>query len=409
MENTLVKKLPPMLTGSELEQALSILPEYNPKIITQDAAARLIALNDLYKVFVPTRMAKEIYTRMYLSLLRSLQKKETKLAVQQFNENHKAFRQQTYNGIINGADSFTIIGASGLGKSSSITRAIQLLSAEEVIERQKPYCKLIPCLHIQTPFDSSIKSLLLEILRSVDERLGSKYYANALRVKSTTDMLIGSVSQVALNHIGLLVVDEINHIVNHKNGKTLIGCLTQLINNSGISIAMIGTPESATFFTQAMQLARRSLGLHYEALEFDDEFKQICETMYRYQYVANRTDLDFATVQWLYEYSAGNISIVAGLIHDAQEAAILNGSEILNLDTLRTAYQDRYAMLHPYIKIKKQPQTSVLKKSKQLSYVINDIPEQDISVSTLILRAKNECREIVSFLQNYITVEVIKP
>ena len=32
-------------------------------------------------------------------------------------------------------------------------------------------------------------------------------------------MLIGSVSQVTLNHIGLLIVDEIQNVVNSKNGK----------------------------------------------------------------------------------------------------------------------------------------------------------------------------------------------
>jgi hypothetical protein len=138
MDNVLVKALPPVLTGSALDEALPILPEYDPNITTQDAATRLVALTDLYKVFVPTKMAKEIYTRMYLSLLRSLQKKESKLAIQQYMENHKAARQQTYNGIINGADSFTIIGASGIGKSSSITRAIQLLTSEEIIEIRKP-------------------------------------------------------------------------------------------------------------------------------------------------------------------------------------------------------------------------------------------------------------------------------
>lgn len=408
MENILVKALPPMLTGSALYEALSILPEYDPNITTQDAATRLIALNDLYKIFVPTKMGSEIYTRMYLSLLRSLQKKETKLAIQQYNENSKAFRQQSYNGIINGADSFSIIGESGLGKSSAITRSIQLLTAEEIIEIKKPYSKIIPCVLVQTPFDASIKSLLLEILRVVDEKLGSKYYANALRVKSTTDMLIGSVSQVALNHIGLLVVDEIQHVVNHKNGKTLIGCLTQLINNSGISIAMIGTPESASFFTQAMQLARRSLGLQYEALEFGEEFQRVCETLHHYQYVSNRTELDFATIQWLYEHSSGNISIVAGLIHDAQEAAILEGTEVLNMNTLRLAYQDRMAMLHPYVSVPKRSQTSAPKKQQPIPDVNYNIPDEDISVSTLILRAKNECREIISFLQNYITVEVVK-
>jgi hypothetical protein len=60
MDNVLVKALPPMLTGSALDEALPILPEYDPNITTQDAATRLVALNDLYKVFVPTKMAKEM-------------------------------------------------------------------------------------------------------------------------------------------------------------------------------------------------------------------------------------------------------------------------------------------------------------------------------------------------------------
>lgn len=406
MDNmSLVRKLPPMLSGSELEQALTILPEYDPGIINENTAVRLIALSDMYKVFVPTQMSKEIYAKMYLSLLRSLQKKESKLAVQQYTENYKGIRQQEYNGIIGGSDSFTIIGASGIGKSSSITRAVQLLTTDEIIEIKNPYSKIIPCVIVQTPFDSSVKGLLLEILRVVDEKLGSKYYSNVLRSKSTIDMLIGAVSQVALNHIGLLVCDEIQHVVNHKNGKTLIGCLTQLINNSGISIAMVGTPESAAFFTQAMQLARRALGLQYNAMPYGEEFYILCASLYRYQYVKTATPLDDAMVRWLYEHSNGNISTVVSLLHDAQEIAILDGSETLNLTTLRTAYQNRIAMLHPYISVPSKPQTSCTKKPQMMPE--SECVTDDISISTLVLRAKNECRNIVTFLQSYITVEVI--
>lgn len=406
MDNmNLVKKLPPMLSGSELEQALTILPEYDPEITNENAATRLIALSDMYKVFIPTQMSKEIYAKMYLSLLRSLQKKESKLAVRQYSENHKGIRQQEYSGIIGGSDSFTIIGASGIGKSSSITRAVQLLTTEEIIEIKNPYSKIIPCVIVQTPFDSSVKGLLLEILRVVDEKLGSKYYSNALRTKSTIDMLIGAVSTVALNHIGLLVVDEIQHVVNHKHGKTLIGCLTQLINNSGISIAMVGTPESAAFFTQAMQLARRALGLQYNAMAYGKEFYILCASLFRYQYVKNAAPLDDAIVRWLYEYSNGNISTVVSLLHDAQEIAILDGSETLDLTTLRVAYQNRIAMLHPYISVPSKPQTSLAKKQQTIPEV--ECETDDISISTLVLRAKNECRNVVAFLQSYITVEVI--
>ena len=72
-----------MLSGSELEQALTILPEYDPAIVEENDAMRLIALTDIYKVFVPNQMSREIYSKLYLALLRSLQKKEGKLRVKQ--------------------------------------------------------------------------------------------------------------------------------------------------------------------------------------------------------------------------------------------------------------------------------------------------------------------------------------
>lgn len=192
----------------------------------------------------------------------------------------KAICKQDYNGILGGADSFTVIGSSGIGKSSAINRAIDQIIATGIIETKEPYSRIIPCIVVQCPFDSSVKGLLLEILRKVDECLNSQYYENALRVRATTDMLIGNVSQVALNHIGLLVVDEIQNVCNSRHGKSLVGMLTQLINNSGISICMVGTPESAVFFEQAMQLARRSLGLQYKAIEYNAYFRDFCRTLF---------------------------------------------------------------------------------------------------------------------------------
>ena len=188
--------------------------------------------------------------------------------------------------ILGGSDSFTIIGTSGIGKSSAISRAISLITENRIIETDKPYTKIIPCLIVQCPFDSSVKGLLLEILRKVDEELGTDHYIHAVKSRaSTTDMLIGAVSSIALNNIGMLVVDEIQNVVNSKNGKSLIGALTQLINNSGISICMVGTPESTVFFEQAMQLARRSVGLQYTTMNYDDYFQSFCKIIFKYQFL----------------------------------------------------------------------------------------------------------------------------
>ena len=69
--------------------------------------------------------------------MKSLQKKETNIAVKQRYENYKAIQQQSYSGILGGSDSFTIIGTSGIGKSSAINRAISLITENRIIETDK--------------------------------------------------------------------------------------------------------------------------------------------------------------------------------------------------------------------------------------------------------------------------------
>lgn len=127
-----VKAVPKMLTGGELVSELTILPEYDESIRTESEAVRLMALSDLYRIYLPSLMSMEIYSKLYLSLLRSLEKKNTTLAIQQRYENNRAIQQQAYSGIMGGSDSFTIIGASGIGKSSAISRAISLVTTFEI-------------------------------------------------------------------------------------------------------------------------------------------------------------------------------------------------------------------------------------------------------------------------------------
>lgn len=403
-------KLPEMKSGNELISALSIIPEYDKTICQQNQAVRLMALSDLYQIYIPSQMSLEIYSKLYLALLRSMQKKGSQMAIKQRYENYKAMQQQSYSGILGGSDSFTIIGTSGIGKSSAISRAISLITENRIIETDKPYTKIIPCLIVQCPFDSSVKGLLLEILRKVDEELGTDHYIHAIKSRaSTTDMLIGAVSSIALNNIGMLVVDEIQNVVNSKNGKSLIGALTQLINNSGISICMVGTPESTVFFEQAMQLARRSVGLQYTTMKYDEYFQSFCKVIFKYQFLKNHIEITAAITEWLYEHSAGVVSVVVSLIHDAQEIAILTGKEVLNLDTLNEAYQQRLTLLHGYIQpsvIQNKPTTK--KKKTAASIKKNQTqsqPKQErYSITEIAERAKAENLDVVELLKEVYTV-----
>ena len=396
-----------MKAGNELISSLEVLPKYNKSICNKNIAERLMALSDIYNIYVPSYMSVEIYNKLYLSLVQSLKKKTLNLATIQQYENYKAIIKQEYRGIMGGTDSFTIIGSSGIGKSSSISRAISLISNNSVIELSNS--KIIPCVVVQCPFDSSVKGLLFEILRKVDEQLESKYYEYAVRSRATVDMLIGSVSQVALNHIGLLIVDEIQNVCNSKNGKSLVGMLTQLINNSGISICMVGTPESNVFFEKEMQLARRSLGLQYGAMKYDMEFKKLCDKLFEYRYVKREiTHTDLMT-EWLYEHSGGIASVVVSLIHDAQEIAILTQKEALNIETLTQAYQKRLSLLHEHIKPTTKTNTIKPKQSNipQIQETRQKISHSKFTIREIVeLSKKNNTDAIQLIKENFMVEEV---
>ena len=389
----------------------SLQPE-RTYVRNENQAVRMMELSAIQRIYVPSEMSIEIYSKMYLALVRSLQKKSTNIAIKQRYENYKAIQQQSYNGILGGSDSFTIIGTSGIGKSSAISRAISVIAENRIIETKNLCTPIIPFLVVQCPFDSSVKGLLFEILRKVDETLGSNYYQFALKARATTDMLIGSVAQVALNHIGMLVVDEIQNVANSKNGKSLIGALTQLINNSGISICMVGTPESAVFFEQAMQLARRSVGLKYTTMNYDEYFQSFCKVLFKYQYTKQRTEITPVIIEWLYEHSSGIVSVVISLIYDAQEIAILTGKEVLNLETLNEAYQQRLSLLHGYIQPSVIQNKSTTRKKKTIADLninqTNDSQKQEnYSIAAIAEKAKTENIDVVALLKTvYKVVEV---
>ena len=403
----LIKQMPEMLSGQELYEKLADIPVYNEEIRWRSQTERLIGLSTLYEIYLPSEMSIEIYSKLYLALLRSLQKKGTNVAVQQAYQNHNAIIRKENRGIIGGSDSFSIVGCSGIGKSSAINRAISIITKNKMIEIQNPSVRIIPCLVVQCPFDASVKSMLLEILRKSDELLETNYYSSALKARATTDVLIGIVSQVALRHIGLLVIDEIQNCVTAKSGKNLVAMLTQLINSSGISICLVGTPETLSLFESAFQLARRSLGLQYNSLNNDEFFKGFCKLLFKYQFVQKKAEITEQMVDWLYEHSGGVTSIVVSLIHDAQEIAILTGYEILDISMLNLAYEKRMQLLHDYIRPAATVKNTAAKRKKKTIEKAVISSEEDYSIADLVQKSKAENLDIVEVFREHFIVEEI--
>lgn len=84
--NELMKQLPPMLNDEEIMEALKVVPEYKEELIKKDE--RLVALMDVYKLYMPFPATVEIYSRLYLAVLGSLEKKNTIEETRLLNDNY---------------------------------------------------------------------------------------------------------------------------------------------------------------------------------------------------------------------------------------------------------------------------------------------------------------------------------
>lgn len=154
-----------------------------------------------------------------------------------------------------------------------------------------------------------------------------------------------------------------------------MSAMTQLINSSGVAICMVGLPETELFFSNEMQLARRSVGLSYQALPCNEYFMEFCETLFSYQYVSNPSKITPDLVELLYECSGGILALVVSIIMEAQQIAILTGKEKLNKETVLLAYEERLKNVQDFVKVntKKRKQTSHvaqktrIKKSKEIT------------------------------------------
>ncbi len=410
----LLRFIPAMIMGKELEEAFLSLPDYCRSICSMSTGERLTALNSLSDIYIPSQMSYEIYGKIYLATMRALRKKNSNELVKQGNQNYQRVHGMNYSGVLGGSDAFSVIGPSGIGKSTTIYKAIQLFKGMETIIGEEPYNQVIPCILVQCPYDNSVRSLMLAILKEIDLAIGTDSFNRATRTRASIDILITYVSQQLMLHVGLLIMDECQNIfrINKKGesagGSKLVAALTQMINSSGISICLVGLPQTMEMLGSEMQLARRNIGLYYKEMPYGDSFIRFCREVYQYQYVSERTEINEGIIRWLYEHSAGIISVVLSIIMEAQQIAILQGIERLDIAALRMAYDGRMQAVQNFIRPQRIKANTGKSKGKlaqddlgavngtEKKGLIANVPDY---IQSVVNEARDEGLDIISFFR----------
>ena len=103
------------------------------------------------------------------------------------------------------------------------------------------------------------------------------------------------------------------------------------------------------------------------------------------------------------------ISVVVSLVHDAQEIAILTEKEVLSLETLNEAYQQRLSLLHGYIQPSVIQNKSTTKKKNsaaraKMKSVQSHSEQGRYSISDMVEKSRTERSDIVELLKEICTI-----
>lgn len=272
-------------------------------------------------------------------------------------------------GAFNSSKSMTVVGISGIGKTTAIEAALnlfpQVIVHSEYQGRAFPYKQLV-WLKLNCPQDGSLRGLLMNLVMAFDDLLGTDYERSHQLSRSTVDRLIPAVARLAAWHgLGLLVIDEIQDLKRSKSGgeDRMLNFFVQLINTVGFPVVLVGTPQAIPILTKEFRMARRGTGQgdlvwntmadkgghNDDTANQEAVFRHFCESLWEYQYVRNPGMLSDRLLEALYAESAGITDIIVKLFVLAQLRAIDDGSECLTSNLIHLVAMEDLKLVRPTV------------------------------------------------------------
>jgi ABC-type oligopeptide transport system ATPase subunit len=263
------------------------------------------------------------------------------------------------------ATSMSIIGCSGSGKTTTMNKILRYYP--QVIGHKELGLKQIVFLKIDCPHDSSLKNLCSNFFRAVDLALGDTNFEHRFtRSRLNVNAMLQQMKIIANNYsIGLLIIDEIQHLNTKKSGgaEIILNFFVTLVNVASIPIVMIGTPKANEILQEDLRSARRSAGLGsliWEPMRNEapipypgdpdqmiiSEWYAFTNKLWQYQWVQQPTELTDELRNTWYYYTQGIPDLVVKLFCLVQIHAITIGLEKITSELFKKVYEEQLQPVH---------------------------------------------------------------
>src|SRR5690625_1365848 len=360
-QNPFIQALPPLADKQTIIEKLAIYPSFKKEEREMDNVYRLHMLNRLYQLFQPLPIHIEIWNMVHSLLIQGY------LPRNPFDAKYKRYLNETGKQIINRSfdinsrENFRttagcglLLGFSGMGKTTTINRILsnlhQVIIHNEYLDQHFNQIQLV-WLKLEAPPNSSLKALCLQFFMKVDEILDTNNYKKYVSRNVSVDTMMPLISQMSQNiGLGLLIIDETQNIKG-RGANQIMNFFVNLINN-GVNLILIGTPGAYKLFGDELRMARRlsdNSEIIYNNMEYDQEFKFLLESMWKYQWTRKSSQLTEELAQVFYNESQGISDLIVKLFVYSQQTAILTGKEELTIELVRNVAKEKFKLMKPML------------------------------------------------------------
>lgn len=360
--NPLIEALPPIMSKDQVIQNIASYPYFNPEERMLDSHYRFHMIQQLYSYFQPLPIHIDLESRISRLIRQGYINRNP------LTPHYSSSLVQGYEDIQKGKMStavhmspsgLTIIGVSGMGKSSAINRILQMMPqviCHSKYKNQNLNLYQTVFLKLECPPDGSIRGLINNFFVELDKLLGTKSmdkFGKNGRLSATS--LIPIVAQIARNsNLGLLVVDEIQNLSLAKSGgiEQMLSFFVALSNSIGLPVILIGTPKAISLFSEFRQ-ARRGSGqgdMMWEPMKKDEQgWKLFLDGMWDYQWLRKPVPLSVELSDAIYEASCGITDIAVKTFIMSQIRAITSGTEELTPGLIKNVAKESFKLIQPML------------------------------------------------------------
>jgi 3-deoxy-D-manno-octulosonate 8-phosphate phosphatase KdsC-like HAD superfamily phosphatase len=363
--NPFIEALPPILTKEEVIENIAYYPNYSEKERQLEPHLRVHIIQRIFQYFQPLAHHIDLENRISRMIRQGymgrnpIKPQYTKM-LHRGNERIKE-GNINFNSNINypsTAAGFTLVGPSGMGKSTAVNRILSTIPQVVVHSNYKGVdmnLVQINYLKIDCPHDGSIKSLCVNFFIKIDNLLGTNYYQKFGKSRLSVSTMLPAMAQIAASkNLGLLIIDEIQHLSSAKSqGSTrMMNFFVTMINMVNVPIMLIGTNTCMPVLQGSFREARRGSGqgdMIWERIKKDVSWNLLIEGLWEYQWTREECALTEEINEALYDESQGVMDIAVKLYFLAQIRAIATGKEEINARLIRQVAKDSLQLVRPMI------------------------------------------------------------